>query len=366
MESFKDSIYNNFDQNPQKAKLYSHKFLKIARKLNDNKEESNAYYLLAELCGTISQKDSAIFYFKKAIDKASAINNQELVLNYKINKASYLFTEYDFNGALLLYDECLKLAKKNGNKKAYDYITNKRGNVYYEIGKYNEALAIFKKSLRNKDFEALTLLGIQLSITKTFLKLNQPDSALVYSKKSISEAKNLKLEEFEMHFYHEEGLIYTYKKKYEIAEKSFDKALFLAQKDDFFEMKRLILISKSKLFSLQKQSDKAILLLKEIVSNKNNIPISVENRVVIDSLLADNYKAMNKLALSNFHYQKCNEGQRKLNSKKIDAIDQLHKIDLLEVKDESDNQTKLKWIFTLIAILSVIGLIIIYIKKIKS
>jgi AraC-like DNA-binding protein len=366
IQSIKDSINANFYSNPLKAKLFSHQFLALAKGKKDKKEESKAYCFLAELSGVTSQKDSAFYYFDRAIQKALEIHDTKQAMYQKITKANYLFAEYDFDSALTLYNECLILSKKNNDTKTYEYIIIKKASVNYEIGKYEEALVIFKKGLKNKDFPPNTILGIKLSLSKSFLKINEPDSALVFSKQGIIDSKNRNLLEFEMHFYNQQGLIYIYKNDYVKAKISLDSALFLAKKSKIVEMERLILINKSKLFTVNKEQKNAIELLNSIVKDESNLPISTENLAEINYLLAENYKETNNLALSNVHFQQYIEQEKKLGQKKVETIDHLHQIDISEIQSEKEEQAKQKWIVAAIAFFSIVGGLILFYRKNKQ
>uniref|UniRef100_UPI00286DCF89 helix-turn-helix domain-containing protein n=1 Tax=Flavobacterium sp. TaxID=239 RepID=UPI00286DCF89 len=328
--------------------------------------ESKAYFYLANLCGTISQKDSAFYYYDKAIQKANQINDDKTVLYYKVNKSNYLFSEFDFDGALSLYNECLDLAKKTNDTYTYDYIIIKKGNITYEIGKYKESLEIFKKGIQRKDFKKETILGIQLSISKAYLKLNEPDSAFIYTKKGIVESQKSKLDEFEMHFLNQQGLILIYKNNYPKAKEVFDKALQLSEKSNILEMTRLILINMSKLYTLQNENSKAIEILEQILENKNKIALSSERLAEIHYLLAENYKVTNNLSVSNIHLQKFIEEEKKLGQKKIETIDYLHKIDVSEINNQKTAQITQKKILIIILIIFIIVIVSIFYRKKKN
>jgi AraC-like DNA-binding protein/tetratricopeptide (TPR) repeat protein len=364
--SMKDSVYKNMFINPRETKIIAHKLLNTCKENKLVKDESNAYYFLAEICGTISQKDSAFYYFDKAIEKATQINDNRLLLYHKINKANYLFSEYDFDGALTLYDECLRLAKRNNDNMSYDYIMQRKGNINYEIGKYKEALETFKEGKKNKNFDKNTNLLNQLSIAKAYLKLNEPDSSFIYIKQGIIDSKRNNLTEFEIHFLNQQGLTLIYKNQYPQAKKSFDSALFLSQKNGFIEMSRLILINMSKMYTLQKEHLKSINILKLIIENKENVVISSENTAEMDYLLAENYKGLNNLALSNFHFQKYIKEEKKLGQKKIETIDHLHKIDVAAIEDQKAEQTMQKWILFIILMIFITGVIVLYYKRRKK
>jgi AraC-like DNA-binding protein len=336
IQTIRDSIQKNIFSAPKKAKILSHQLLVIAKNAKIAKEEARAYCLLAHLSGALSQKDSAFYYYDKAISKAIENNDDTSLMYYKLNKSDYLFSEYDFDGALILYDQCLDLAKKNNDDNTYNLFLIKKANVNYEIGNYKEALETFKNNLNNNNFNKPTKLTVLLGLSKTYLKLNEPDSAFIYTKKGINEAKSNHLSEFEMHFFNQQGLIFIYKNNYTQAKESFEKALFLSKQSGIIEMTRLILINTSKLYLLQKENEKSIAILKQIIENKENLTISNENIAEIDYLLAENYKEINKLSLSNFHFQKFIQEDKKLGQKKIETIDHLHKIDVSEIKDQKE------------------------------
>jgi AraC-like DNA-binding protein len=362
----RDSITENLFSNPKKAKKYSYELLAMAKEKGLIKEEGIAYWYLADLCSMSSQKDSAYYYYDMGIKKAIEIKNNKLLLCCKVNKANYLFNEYNFNSALTLYNESLDIAKESNDDYFYNYILLKRGSINYEIGKYKEALKIFKEGLKKSSFETPILLGAKLNLAKTYLKLDKPDSALIYIKNGIIASKKDNLSEFEIHFLNQQGLTLIYKNQYTLAKKAFDQALVLSKKNEIIEMSRLILINTAKLYTLNKENDKAILVLKQLLENKEKVPIAAENIAEIDYLLAENYKLTNNLSLSNFHFQKYIEEEKKLGQKKVETIDHLHKIDLSEINEQKAQETKLKWIFVGIAIVSIIGILLLYYRRNKK
>jgi AraC-like DNA-binding protein len=363
IKTINELIVKNLFDNPIVAKKYSHKLLKIAKEDKLQKDESRAYFFLAELSGNFSQKDSAFYYYDKAIQKAVEINDEKALLYYKVNKANFLFNGFDFDSALNLYNECLSVAKKNNDNFTYDYIQIKQGNVKYEIGKYKEALEIFKKGYKRKDFQKQTALGIQLSLSKIYLKINEPDSSLIFSKKGIIESKKLKLAEFEMHFLNQSGLVYIYTKNFEEAKKSFEEALLLSEKNEMLEMTRAILINQSKLYTVLRENNKAIGILKKIVTNEEKVVISSETQAEIDYLLAENYKAINDLNSSNFYLQKFIIDEEKLGQKKIETIDFLHQLDINIINNEREKQVNQKQILTILLTIIIIIMVLFYYKK---
>ncbi|MEO8534694.1 MAG: helix-turn-helix domain-containing protein [Flavobacterium sp.] len=344
IETYKDSVKVLLYNNPSKAKYYCHKLLKYAKANDLVVEEAKSYCFLADLSGALAQKDSAFYYFDKAIHKADAIDNEKLEMVFKINKANYLFNEFDFQEALTLYEECVVLSKKLNDIDAYNYISIKKGSIAYELERYQEALKIYKENLSKKGFDNVSKLDIKLGLVKTYINLNKQDSAYVFIKSGIRESQQNNLKEHEVHFLAQLGLIYIDKKDFTNAKLTFDKALHIAQKIESNNLITEINIRISKLYSIQKDYNKAITLLKDIIKNETQSNIPVENLSEIYYLLAENYKSIENYSESNYYYGQFIEKSKKIGEKRIEAIDHLHKIDINESKEREKEQENQKWI----------------------
>lgn len=358
-----DSIKKNLFNNTKKAKYLSYRLLKKSKKEKNNKDQSLAYFYLADLSGAESQKDSVFYFYEKAIQKATENNYTDLLLKFKINKAGYLFNQNDFDGALELYNECMELAKRNNDSYAYDYIVIQRGNIYYEIEKYDEALEIFKKGLKKQKFDRISKLSIQLSLSKTFLKLNKPDSSLTFIKKGLSESQKFHYDEYEIFFRDQLATIFIYSKKYENAESELKKALVLANKYGVVNYSRMIIINLAKLYTLQSKSEEAVQLLHELLKNKENVPLSIENNVQIDNILAENYKRLNDSEKAAFYFEKYVEDSKKIGQKKIETIDYLHSMNVSEIENQKEALILQRWfLLTAFSVLSIFS-VFIYLRK---
>ncbi|RZJ52719.1 MAG: helix-turn-helix domain-containing protein [Flavobacterium sp.] len=345
IETYKDSVKSLLYNNPTKAKYYSHKLLKYAKANDLVIEEAKTYCFLADLSGALTQKDSAFYYFDKAIQKAKDIDNEKFEMVFKINKANYLFNEFDFQEALTLYEECVTLSKKLNDNVAYNYISIKKGSIAYELERYQEALKIYKENLSKKGFDDVSKLDIKLGLVKTYINLNKQDSAYVFIKSGIEESQKSNLKEHEIHFLAQLGLIYIDKKDFTNAKLTLDKALIIAQKIESNNLITEINIRISKLYSLQKDYNKAITLLKSIIqTEKQSNSIPAENLSEIYYLLAENYKFIENYSESNYYYGQFIEKSKKIGEKRIEAIDHLHKIDITESLERETEQKNQKWI----------------------
>jgi tetratricopeptide (TPR) repeat protein len=362
-----DSINVYLYKNPNLAKTFSFKLLKLAKENHLESKESNAYFYLADLSGTLSQKDSAFYYYERAIQKAIENNDENLLLIYKVNKSNYLFNQFDFEAALTLYNECLKLAKKNNNIDLYDYILIKKASINYELGKYSNSLKVFKEGLKKKNFEINMLLEIELSIAKTYIKLKELDSAQIHIKKGIIKSKKNNVPEFEIHFLDQQGQLLTIKKRYIEAHKTFDLALFLAKKNQNEAIVTPIQINLSKLFLVENNYKKALVILESQIEKDKIKPIPIEYLSEIYYLLAESNKLIGKISLSNNYYQKFIEKSKKLGEKKIQTINYLHNLDVSEIGNQKKTLLNERWILILVLISFIVFTISIYfVKKTKD
>ena len=366
IETYKDSVKSLLYNNPAKAKYYCHKLLKYAKANDLVVEEAKSYCFLADLSGALTQKDSAFYYFDKAIQKANASNNEKLEMVFKINKANYLFNEFDFQEALTLYEECTILSKKLNDTNAYNYISIKKGSIAYELERYQEALKIYKENLSKKGFDIVSQLDIKLGLVKTYINLNKQDSAYVFIKSGIAESQKNNLKEHEIHFLAQLGLIYIDKKDFSNAKFTFDKALIIAQKIESKNLITEINIRISKLYSLQKDYNKAIDLLKSIIKDETQSNIPAENLSEIYYLLAENYKSIENYSESNYYYSQFIEKSKKIGEKRIEAIDHLHKIDINESKERETEQKNQKWILLVSTAILMLLFIGFYFKRRKE
>ncbi|QSW91102.1 MULTISPECIES: AraC family transcriptional regulator [Flavobacterium] len=366
IETYKDSVKSLLYNNPTKAKYYCHKVLKYAKANDLVVEEAKSYCFLADLSGALTQKDSAFYYFDKAIQKADAIDNQKLEMVFKINKANYLFNEFDFQEALTLYEECVTLSKKLNDTDAYNYISIKKGSIAYELERYQEALKIYKENLSKKGFNNVSKLDIKLGLVKTYINLNKQDSAYVFIKSGIEESRKNHLKEHEIHFLEQLGLIYIDKKDFSNAKITFENALKIAEEIDSNNLITEINIRISKLYSLQKEYNQAIDLLKSIIKNEAPSNIPVEKLSEIYYLLAENYKSIENYSESNYYYSQFIDKSKKIGEKRIEAIDHLHKIDINESKERETEQKNQKWILLGITGFLILLFIGFFIKRRKE
>ncbi|MCL9807391.1 helix-turn-helix domain-containing protein [Flavobacterium amniphilum] len=353
-----DSIVKYQFNNSELAKHYSFELLKLSKENKLINGECNAYFHLADIYSAMEQKDSTLYYYDKAIQKAEEKGRYNLVLIYKINKANYFFCQFDYEASLVTYNESLELAKSNNNESLYEYVLFKRGRIDYELEKYSQALEVFKKSSKVKSFEPAIGLEVQLSIARTYIKLKQPEQALVYIDSGIRNSRIHKHVVFGINFRVEKGIYLIAKKKFSEAEKVFAEAESMVTQTNDQDIIYHVLLNKSKLYLLEDRKKEAIATLEGLLKKNNADTIPVEYLVEIYYLLAESYRLTDNAVSSNEYYQKYIAESKKIGKKKIDTIDYLHSMDVSEIESQKASLVMQKWF--LITAFSVLGVFVIF------
>lgn len=359
-DNINDSIKKYLYENPQKAKKYSHKLLSSLKNSGQTKEIVFAYCTLADLCGALSEKDSVFYYFDKAIQVSG--NDKDFELIVKVNKGNYLFNQFDFEGALNIYDDVLAICQESNDEKTYNYILIKKASILFELEKYDEALAIYKENLK-KDLNEVRLLDVKLGLVKSYIKLKQPDSAYIYINKSIKECRKNNLKEHEIHFLKQLGLYYIDKGKLGEAEKVMQSALKIAEVTKNINVIAPIQVDISKILTLKKDYNTAIATLLKMVDSKDVGLMPIEYLSEMYYLTAENYKFLGNTEKSNYYFQLFIDKSKKIGQKKIDTIDHLHKIDISELQNREASLINQKWGLFLIVLILFVVVFVVYINK---
>ena len=140
--------------------------------------------LLIEMCNDykFDRPDSALYYGYNALTLARKIK----FIDGELKSINLLaLTELTFGNelkALLLNFEGIKIAEKNNLNYHEAFLKLGMGRYYYQVKEYEKALSFTIESknifdsIHNVNFSAVA----QSYIGVTFLKLNQPDSAMYY------------------------------------------------------------------------------------------------------------------------------------------------------------------------------------------
>jgi CHAT domain-containing protein len=152
-----------------KALSFYQEALNIARELNDKVEISACFNNIGVVFKELGASTRALDYIERAIKIDTELNNK-LFLTVELNnlgtishrKAIFSGLDEDFFLALKYFEDCLELAQEIMDVRTEVRALNNIGNVYLDLGKYNNALMYLNRGLfrseLSKDEEALSMI----------------------------------------------------------------------------------------------------------------------------------------------------------------------------------------------------------------
>ena len=349
-ESDIDSIQKYIYNEPLKAKHYAYKYLRSSHYKNNDEGVINAFNYLASINNIISYPDSAFYFYDKAIIKSYDINNDELVMRSKNNKAGFLYQHYDFNNSLALYNEALLLAEK---LKVQDYAESIKLNIArikFEIGNYEEVLTLFKNQYSENTPPAAKA-TLEYYIAKTYLHLDKPDSSFQFIKKGLEYSTTYNDREIEIFFLNEYSIYLIAKEKYKEADSILKIANRKSEQIKSLSKKAFISLTKAKLRRKKGEIQSSINELIAILNLKDEIKFAPEELSEYYKLLAENYKEIDSVEQSNYYYQRHIEEENKKHNKKFNTIQDLHELDLNKIKKEKESYFKQRKLLSALVIL---------------
>ena len=363
INSIQDSINKYYSKDFTKAKSFCKK---LEKKINhtDNAElKIINYCYLADLSNAMFQKDSVLYYYDKGMEIATNSGEIKNELIVSINKANYFNSSFDFERALTIYDDCLKIALKINDSYTVSHIRMQKANILYELEKYDESLSNYKKSLEYANLSSNDILNNKIGLIKSYLKTNKPDSVYYFIDESLKLSKKERNKSFEILLLKEYSLYYRLKKDYKQSEKVIDDAISLANKIKNESILSELILSKAELLAVVKRNAESIELLVDLLEKKEK-SLQPEQLCQVYYILSENYKEVKDLNNSNKYLGLYIECSKKIGQKKIDAIDHLHKIDISELQNREASLINQKWgLFSIVLFLFGIVLLIYMNKK---
>ncbi len=319
---YQDSIANN-------EKLYAKTYIKKGVNVNDSLEVAKGYYLLF----VISKDSVALSLLDKGLEFSKNQLTEEYPAVFYYNKGDFYFERANYKEALNNYFIALNLSKKNNPFLAYNTKFN-IGSLKSRIGKYEEALEIFKEFYNyvlSEDSEYpkeyYHRLIPMISLSDTYMKLNILDTATVINKEGIKIALANNDKDMYHYFVMNEGVNLYFKKNYTSAIDSLEKAIPTLMK---LKDKSNMIFTRSylgKSYLEEKKKMKAIIQFKKVDSlfkdyngispeireaykilidfyrtngDKENQLIFLNKLIKVDSVFNSNYKYLNERIIKDF------------------------------------------------------------------
>ncbi|WP_271784974.1 AraC family transcriptional regulator [Aquimarina algiphila] len=216
-------IYND----TLKSNIYLNTILTKAIKDNNRERQARSYCYLSYYAKNDSKK---LALLSKSIEISQNLSDVSYLLLPYSFKGSYYYNKGDYSLALNNYLKTLEVAKEV-NSINYIYITQHNiALIKTHLGKYEEALSIFKEGFlyekNKKDFDLEYYLESLLSLADSYRYNKILDSATFYNKEGIIKSKN-EYKKMYSSFVINEGINQYYKKNFAAAKDSIDKGLSL-------------------------------------------------------------------------------------------------------------------------------------------
>ncbi|MEO7307787.1 MAG: tetratricopeptide repeat protein [Ferruginibacter sp.] len=361
--------------NPEKAKNYLANCLKLATPANNFDRQCAAYSLLLAVYQDEGKMDSAIYCvnsLKKIADKASG--NNKVLGNYNQALGLYYKKTGDYNTALPYLLAAAKYAEINTTNKASiagQWLN--AGNLYQDLGDYNNAMICHLKALRLFE-DAGNKLGESFcynSICNNYSKLNQYPKALEYAQKSLALKQILKDNRGICNSMVSVGEAYKGMGNLKEALANFETALTIAKEEKIPLEEANCYFNMAKIFAAQNKDSIAIAYLKKtkllatqidnkiVAANadveltalyKNADRLKQTEKVLVTSLAtfkqtgsldkeADNYKRLSEFYAADKQYDKALENINKYHSVK-DSMTGLNVQVQIKTLEEQYNSVK--------------------------
>ena len=210
-------IGNMINQDIEKADELIDILLLKASTNNDILLRANAYLkrgiVLTKKGEFINARDTLI----SGVNMIKNIKNLPLknIFLLRIGNVYALDDESDI--AMNYYTKVYEDAATKNNKKEIFLARANMAKILRNAKRYDEALQIYKESYKQREslnIQPKNLARVLMGIGGTFLKLQQADSALYYSRKGFHISKSINDKSGESFFHHDFGVAYYLKKEY--------------------------------------------------------------------------------------------------------------------------------------------------------
>ncbi|MDY7394817.1 AraC family transcriptional regulator [Aureibaculum sp. 2210JD6-5] len=381
-----DSVAKYRKNNSRLAVEFAKKQLILAEKFNDTVKTIITLHEIGRNLQFIAEFKESIEYFEKELSllKSVDIKNNTLINDVskytEIEVLAQLGQNYvalgQFKKAFKIYDKCLEIAQKENLGFYKAVMPTIIADLYYTIGNYKEALTRQKES-----FNALNYVdditentrvynrgAIIISMSNTYLKLNEKDSALWVLDKGEKEKLDTLDLAIKTSFKTQRGQVYLEKKEFDKALVHLKEAENIAYRNDSILAPAIVGFTLAETYYNLKKYDSAIAILEKGIAIKKQK--TKEIYLTEDyKLLAKIYKEAGNLEKSNENYEKYILNQTALEKSKDTISLSFHTQELSNLEEEKSSQKKRFYLFMgvgLALLIILLGYIIYLIKEKKK
>jgi signal transduction histidine kinase len=167
------------DSLPGECMDYARHAQQLAKKLNDNKEIANADFSLALCFDQMTQLDSALYYYNKALKEFQTTQDKEKIVGCLNNLGILYKRQGNYAKALDLQLEGLSIRKQLGNQREICQAYNNLGNLYLTIRDTAQAIQSYMngKEIAEKLNDSIANIYIGLNLGRMMAGQKQYEKA---------------------------------------------------------------------------------------------------------------------------------------------------------------------------------------------
>ncbi len=345
-----------------------------------------AYSMLGSLYDDINA-DSGVYYCNKGIVIAEKLDlqlNKAMMMAYM---SWPLMKTGNYPEALRVINQGLKIAENSSNEEKAGYLQKGQTlqmyrlavigvlytafeSLYGYVGNYEKQIAIAHEAIPHLEAarDTFNLAGLYPDIGDSYLKLNKPDSALFYQKKSLYYYSKLPFDakKFEGGTYTSIGTIYEHMGNIDLARENYQKAIQVSEQQDNPRHTGNACLQLASLYQSLKEPDSVFIYAKKAL--EAFMQGGYEKEVAIAyRMISDYYHDQNNTD-SSFAYLRLatilNDSLGSINKKRLQEFQvaafnqQLALQQQEQERIEKDGKLKTIAIIALIAVFSIIGLLL--------
>ncbi|MET2986156.1 AraC family transcriptional regulator [Aureibaculum conchae] len=350
-----DSVAKHRKDNSRLAIEFAKKQLQLAEKYKDTTKIIIALHEIGRNTQFIAEFKESVVYFKRELGLLKRFDIKKDTLFDNISKYTQIevlaqlgqnyATLGQIKKAFSTYDECVKIAQRENLEFYKAIMPTIIADLHYTIGNYKEALARHKESFNGlksvDDITENTRIynsgAIILSMSNTYLKLNEKDSALWVLDKGVKEKLDTLELSIKTSFKAQRGKVYLEKKEFEKALIYLKEAEKIAYRYDSVLAPAMVSLPLAETYYNLRNYDNAITTLEKGIDVKKQR--TKEIYLTEDyKLLAKIYKEVGNLEKSNENFEKYILNQTALEKSKDTISSTFHAKQLSNLEREKSSQ----------------------------
>ena len=355
-ERLLDSLGKYDSINPRVAVKFLKQILNLVEKEKDTIKTVRFIHYIGRRSQDIKEYNQSIEYFEKELRLLSTLDSEREKYRIlkeqdftKIEVLAQLGQNYkelgQFEKAFSTYDKCVEIANKEELEFYIDIIPALIADLHFTMGNYKQALIKNKESFNALETTRTISEGtriynrgeISVELSKTYLKLNEKDSALWVIDQAFKEKLDTLNINAKIILTAQKGRVYLEKGKNNKALANLLKAKNLAYKYDSITAPQEVSLELGECYFNLKEFDKAIEVLEKGIDVKKQR--TKEIYLTEDyKLLAKIYKEVGNLEKSNENFEKYILNQTALEKSKDTISSTFHAKQLSNLEREKSSQ----------------------------